>query len=202
MAPNWSAQRSLTSTSHRWLRLVLLPLLALSACASPVPPALREPAAGDPGVAAVRAAPDHAYRGQAVRWGGGIIETENRAKHTRVTILAQTLNGNGRPNGNQDGGRFIAEVKGFLDPAVFRPGRLLTVAGHVTGSETHPVGKFSYRYPVVQVDTYYLWPPQHYYRWPDEAPYWPDQYWTPYWGPYWDDPWYPFRGPGWPYPYW
>ncbi|MEJ2509705.1 MAG: Slp family lipoprotein [Gammaproteobacteria bacterium] len=178
--------------------LLLASLLMLSACASTIPKPIRQPVAGDPGVAAVRSEPETAYRGQAVRWGGSIIETENHAQQTRITVLAQTLDSDGRPDGDQSGGRFIALVNGFLDPAVYQAGRLITVAGHIAGTETHLIGKYPYRYPVVQVDTYYLWPPLRHYDWRDAPPYWYD----PYWGPYGYDPWYPYHGPGWPYPYW
>jgi len=191
------------SPHHRVLRtglrwgLLGASLLLLGACASDIPKPIREPAPGDPGVAAARSAPQGAYRGQAVRWGGSIIDTDNRAARTRLTVLAQGLDSDGRPDGDAGGGRFIALVDGFLDPAVYTKGRLITVSGHLVASQTHSVGQYPYRYPVVKVDSYYLWPVLRHSDWRDAPPYWYD----PYWGPYYD-PWYPYHRPGWPYPYW
>lgn len=172
------------------LRTALLGLLALllAGCASPVPLIIRTPAAGDPGLAAVRADP-RAYHGQTVRWGGVIIATENHPQLTRLTILGRQLDSDGQPRqSDASQGRFIALIHGFLDPAIYSDGRLITVQGSVQGEETRKVDQFPYVYPVVDVRNYYLWPlPQPEPR----DPYWDD--------PFWYNTWYPYYGPYWPH---
>jgi len=72
-----------------------------------------------------------------------------------------------------------------LDPAIFAPKRLVTIAGSLDGNNTRTIGEHPYTYPVVHVEHIYLWPipsrAAHYYR-----------------SPYWYDPWYPW---GYPYPH-
>ena len=172
------------------IMVLLLSASWLASCASTVPLSIREPARGDPGVAAA-AADINAYSGQEVRWGGSIIAAENRASDTWLTVLARPLDSDGQPETDDQGfGRFIAVVGGFLDPAVYAQGRLITVRGHITGSKQRNVGAYPYRYPVVKVDSYHLWPPLKERTYRDYPPYW----YSP-----WYDPWYPFYGPRWPY---
>lgn len=180
-----------TLLSRRLFRSVLLATIVvlLSACASSVPLLIRTPAAGDPGLAAVRADP-HAYLKHTVRWGGVIIHTENHAAQTRLTLLGRPLDSDGQPTDTDaTQGRFIAIVHAFLDPAVYAPGRQVTVRGTLQGVETRKVDQYPYRYPVVSVLNIYLWPLPP----PPETtpPYWDD--------PFWYNPWYPFYAPNWPY---
>jgi len=169
---------------------VLLLTLLVSACASQVPPLIREAPADSPSLAQVRA---HAadYLGRQVRWGGTIIETGNRENATRLTVLGRPLYKAGEPEATDDSaGRFIAIVPEFLDPEVYAPERQVTVTGTLLRTEAGKVGEYPYTYPVVQVEAWYLWPVV------SEQPYgYPD--------PWWYDPWYyrPWYGPWYPYGY-
>ncbi|NIP73348.1 MAG: Slp/YeaY family lipoprotein [Gammaproteobacteria bacterium] len=164
----------------------VLALAALAGCASPVPSQIREPAPGDLGLAQVQAEPQR-HTGAPVRWGGTIVSVDNRPQVTTIVVVARPLDSSGRPReGDGSLGRFLAQVEGFLDPAVYAPQRQITVFGHVEGAMTRAIGEHPYRYPVVKVRTLYLWepPPEHDWR-----------YYDPYW-PYWYDPFYR------PYPWW
>ena len=55
-------------------------------------------------------------------------------------------------------GRFIIQTPGFLDPAIYSPGRKLTVAGTVAGKEVRPLGEIEYTYPIIEKRELYLWP--------------------------------------------
>lgn len=156
--------------------------LLLSACASSVPLQIRQAPADDPSLDEVLAEPA-AYASRQVRWGGVILETENRADTTAVSVLALPLGSTGRPKVSDDSpGRFIAIVPAFLDPTVYDKDRRVTVSGTLSGSETRKVGEFPYRYPVVEVQHYYLWPVE---------PKLPPRYRDPWWyDPWWYDPWY------------
>jgi outer membrane lipoprotein len=169
----------------------LLTGLLMAACASNVPPQIRQAPADSPALEVVLG--DTAgYVSRQVRWGGVILETDNRANTTRVIVLALPLSNSGKPNiSDASPGRFIAVVPVFLDPTVYSKDRRLTVTGTVAGSETHKVGEFPYSYPVVDVEYHYLWPVE-----PKLPPRYRDPWWyDPWWYDPWYDPWYPYRYP-------
>ena len=162
-----------------WLVLVL----SFTACSTNIPPEIRQPLEGSPGVREVHANVD-AFVSQKVRWGGVILGTENRQDTSRLTIVAFPLSDNGEPRvSDQSSGRFIAIVDEFLEPTVYSSDREITVTGRVLKTETLKVGDFAYEYPVIQVEQYHLWPEKTDPVYVDYPPYW------------WYDPWYPY------YPY-
>lgn len=172
-------------------------MLLVAGCATSVPEAIRQAPPTQVSVADVqREAPR--FLGQTVRWGGTILAVRNRERVTEVEVLARPIAGDGRPLAQAAGaGRFLAEVPGFLDPAEYPEGRLLTLTGRVARTETRPVGDYPYAYPVIAAQSRYLWPEPPPRR---EVPY----YGYPY--PYpWYDPWYfyPYRYPyrPWRYPW-
>ena len=119
-----------------------------------------------------------AYKGAIVIWGGKIIKTFNRKHGTEILVLQTPLNWRERPEGEESSrGRFIAKSPGYLDAAVYRAGRKVTVAGEVSGKETLPVGEIEYTYPVVIIREIHLWPKEKAYYYPP-----PDYYWG--WGLY------------------
>lgn len=165
-----------------WLGASLFSLL-MAGCAGNVPKAIRESPPG-PSVAEARA--QQGPIGARVRWGGNIAKVENHATETWIEIVERSLESDGRPRQeDRSGGRFLARITGFLDPAVYAVGRQMTVAGMLTELITRPIGEFPYTFPAVKVEEYYLWPPL-----PERSAY-------PYHAPPWYDPWYPWR----PYPY-
>jgi outer membrane lipoprotein len=161
-------------------------ILLIGGCATQVPPVIDRAPPDSPSIKAVLSAPAD-YVSRPVRWGGSIMEVDNRQDSTWVTVLALELGSHGEPQeGSGSPGRFIAVVPGFLDPAVFTEGRLLTLFGTLSGSEDRKVGEYTYRYPVMQVEEHYLWPePSEEYD--EDYPYW------------WYDPWY-YPWPAYPYP--
>lgn len=176
----------------RTLRIArLLPLALLAGCASQIPEAIRKPPPDNPPVAAVRD-DTSAFEARRVRWGGKILAIDNRASITRLTILARPLDSRGKPeDGDESDGRFIAIVNQFLEPSVYAPDRKITVSGMLLHGETGKVGEFPYTYPVVQAETFYLWPkevplPAGYYPW------WYDPW---YYDPWYMDRYYPYRYP-------
>jgi outer membrane lipoprotein len=100
-----------------------------------------------------------AYKGKTVLFGGEIIELENRRERTAIAVLQHPLDSRDRPvAGDVSEGRFIITMQGFLDPAIYSPGRMVTVAGQVAGKEKHPLGEIEYTYPVIEKQGLYLWP--------------------------------------------
>lgn len=138
----------------------LIPAVMLSACSSKIPPDIRQSLEGAPGVAEVHEQPN-LYRSQKIRWGGVILQTENKAKVSSITIVAFPLGRRGNPQlSDQSEGRFIAVINEFVEPLVYGRDREITVTGTLVGTQTAKVGEFSYQYPVVDVENYYLWPPK------------------------------------------
>lgn len=170
--------------------LWLFGVLALAACATTVPPAIDKAPPDSPDIATVLADPGR-HVSQPVRWGGTILELDNRADSTWITVLALPLGAHGEPQGGgASPGRFLAAVAGFLDPMVYTQNRRITLAGTLTGTETRQVGEYGYVYPVLKVEDHYLWadPPEYS---DDDYPYW---WYDPWYDP-WYYPWYPYYYP-------
>ncbi|QKT04421.1 Slp family lipoprotein [Ectothiorhodospiraceae bacterium 2226] len=176
-------------------------MLTLVGCAtSPVPDVIRDVPPGDLRVAEVRGPDGERFVGSDARWGGTIIEVQNRAHGTDVLVLGRSLDANGRPRADGEQlGRFIIRTERFLDPAVYARDREVTAYGKVDGIDTQPVGDYEYRYPVLAAEQWRLWQPR-----PVRDPYYHDPFYDPFYSPfyrpYYYDPWYPW-GP-WPYRRW
>lgn len=152
--------------------VITVSALLLAACAT-VP----KPLEGDfPDVSPQQS--DDRHIGQAMRWGGIVVDTRPGAEQTCVEILSRPLDRYGRPlRGDQQQGRFLACRPGFEDPAIFTSGREITVIGPLTGFVEGQIGEFAYVYPQLAADTLFLW------NEPQPAPYYMDPYWR-------FDPWF------------
>lgn len=160
----------------------------MAACSSSIPPEIRQTLDNGPGVAQLREQPDN-YIEQQIRWGGMILETENRENTSWLTIISYPLTDSGEPQTYaQSPGRFIAIVNDFLEPLIYGQDRLITVKGNFFETETINIGEYPYEYPLIVVDHYYLWPEKREPRYVD---------YPPYWG---YDPWF-YPGYPWHYPH-
>lgn len=100
-----------------------------------------------------------AYRGKVVLLGGEIINTENVPNKTVIVVLQRSLGYNKKPDSEGESkGRFIVSTPGFLDPAIYRPRRKITVVGSVMGKQVRPLGELEYAYPVIEKKELYIWP--------------------------------------------
>ncbi len=125
------------------------------------------------------------YRGQTVRWGGTILKVENKSQVSRVQILARPLDREGRPRQDAEPlGRFMAVTPAFLDPAIYLPGRELTVVGDLAGTTEISVGERKLRIPVLEAERWHLWPRREEKPQVIVYPYlWYDFWWYYPWGP-------------------
>ena len=162
-------------------RLLLITVLFLTGCASNLPVELTTPIEGSPQVSEVLQNFD-VHKGELVRWGGSIASVENKEDETWVEIVSRDLNRSGRPkSSDQTDGRFLAKVSEFLDPEIYKKGRLVTVYGELAGSQDGKIGEQTYTFPVVNSKKAYMWaeyrdpPPHHIHR----------RYYDPFWDPYW-----------------
>ncbi len=98
------------------------------------------------------------YKGKTVVLGGLIIGTSVRQNETWMEILQQPLESRQKPEDSDVSfGRFLVQFPDYRDPAVYSPGRAITVAGQVLGSQTRPLGQIQYRYPVLLAREAHLW---------------------------------------------
>jgi outer membrane lipoprotein len=130
-----------------------------------------------------------AYKGKLVLWGGVIIESKNLKEGTRVVVLQKDLNPWGRPKeSDKSQGRFIVLYPDYLDTAIYRKDREITVAGEIIGRKVMPIDQIEYTYPTLSPREIHLWKEVK----KAEYPYWPDPWWWYY--PYWPyHRWYPYR---------
>lgn len=109
------------------------------------------------------------FEGRSVVFGGTIIKVENLEGATVMEVVQEGMNSQLKPvDKGASEGRFLVKFKRFMDPAIFSAGKRITIAGVVIGTETRPLGKANYRYPVIEPKEHYLWEPSDYDRdgWP------------------------------------
>jgi len=155
-------------------------LLALMGCASVVPEEFQAGADRTLTLTDIWARPE-ASRGRTMILGGEILQVTPKPSGTEVEVLERPLGRQDRPERTDTSqGRFLVMMEGFLDPAVYRAGREVTVVGDVEGVTARPIGEVTYTFPVLRGRYLYLWPirePVVYYEpvWP--YPYWGDRWW-------------------------
>ncbi|HSB40355.1 MAG TPA: Slp/YeaY family lipoprotein [Methylomirabilota bacterium] len=170
-------------------RLRLLPLLVLlTGCATAFPDEVMRTVNTQVTADELRAMPE-AHKGTRVIVGGDILATQPRTGETEIELLTRRLRGDDSPErSDRSPGRVLLRTKEFLDPAVYAPGRRITVIGLVEGVEERKIGDVTYRYPVLAVERIRLWARDvvvapGYGPWPYYWPYGP--YYDPFWDPFW-----------------
>lgn len=141
----------------RWLLIIGTALSCLS-CTSVISAEVRSQVAHHVSYIDVVQNPD-AYVGKVIIVAGTIIEAKNLRDGTRLEILQYPATRTGRPQLEQpSGGRFLVLTPTYLETAIYRPGRSITVAAEVTGQRALPLGETIYRYPTFLPRELHLWP--------------------------------------------
>lgn len=136
------------------LMLVCIALL-IGGCAS-VPSGLRS--GSDQTLLSFADARTTTLEGQGARWGGEIAHVSNLQQGSQLEVVQFSLNASGRPlKTDTSGGRFRILVPGFIDPAIYAPGRLVTALGTFTGIEQGKIGEQDYAFPTLESDQVHLW---------------------------------------------
>jgi len=191
--------RKLDAPSRRRRALATLAVavaLAVGGCARP-PARLAGIAFEELGIADAR---DPSRAGTRVRWGGTIAGVTTGKDETCFEIVRRPLDRQARPRRTDDSdGRFLACIGGFYDPEVYARDRLLTIVGTLQAPTTRKIGDYDYAYPLVAVESLYLWPrPEEQGVCGAPPPY---CYGTLRWDPFWGLPWRPY--PSWYWrPFW
>ncbi|ALC15586.1 starvation-inducible outer membrane lipoprotein [Desulfuromonas soudanensis] len=139
--------------------LIVAALTCVAGCARPISrPSLN---LVDPSVsfAALRQNPER-YRGSTLLLGGAIAAVRGLpGGGSDLEMVQFPTDRSGRITAtNTSGGRFIVRDTVFRDPAIYRPGRLMTLVGTVEGAEQGQIGDIDYSYPVLTVHELHLWP--------------------------------------------
>lgn len=138
------------------LSLTLAALIGVG-CSHVISREARDAVDGDASFAQVKAAPG-SYLDRRLLLGGLIVDNRVGQDGSTLEVFRWTLDRWGEPVAvDEAGGRFLAVSDRLLDPALYAPGRLLTLAATVVGEESRPLGEVLYRYPVLQVEETYLW---------------------------------------------
>jgi len=101
------------------------------------------------------------YRHKTVMYGGEIIQTWMEANETWMEVLQKPLDWEKRPqDGDVSYGRFFIIFPGFQDPAIYAPGRKITVIGEVEGKRVDKIKNLDYAFPVLISRESHLWRPE------------------------------------------
>ncbi len=104
------------------------------------------------------------YIGKHVLLGGEIIETHVSKDHSEIELLQKPLDARKSPRLTDDSlGRFYISDSSFLDPAIYKSGRRITVVGIVQGSQSRKIGGAERTYPLLERRHLHLWPPESRY---------------------------------------
>ena len=135
---------------------VLFLLLSITGCAHVVSDEMRVRAVKDLDTEAFFREPE-SFKGKIVVIGGAIVDSRNEKDGSYIEVLQQPLDGRGRPiESDRSAGRFIVYSKGFLDRAIYAPGKRLTVAGTVMGGLAGKIGDMDYVYPLIRAEELHL----------------------------------------------
>lgn len=159
------------------LHLLLLSLVSLSlnACTSAISPQLMERVDRNLTYGSLTSRPEEA-KGKIVLLGGTIVQTVPKPSQTEIEVVQKQIRSSGEPYlTDKSEGRFLVLVDQFLDPAIYRSGRDITVAGEFQGTATRRLGEIDYPYPVITGSELYLW------KDPISAPVYPYPYYWRWW---------------------
>ncbi|HAR96636.1 MAG TPA: hypothetical protein DCR97_11850 [Deltaproteobacteria bacterium] len=137
------------------------------------------------------------YQGSLFVLGGIIVNTRASQEGSIIEAVYAPVNSGGYLKEiPKDTSRFMAlypKSKGFLDPAIYKANRAVTLAGTFEGLRNGKIDEMPYTYPFFHIEDLRLWEEQIYAPTPWNDP------WTPY--PYWRYPYgrYPFWGWGSPW---
>jgi outer membrane lipoprotein len=132
------------------LCLICIMLLSLAGCAHVVSQDMRTKA--EPGIdMALFFADPEAYLKRTVILGGVIASSWNVPEGTYIEVLQKPLDYRDIPEDTDISyGRFLVIYNGYLDTAIYAPGRLITVAGEVIGKKSGTLEEMPYHYPLIR----------------------------------------------------
>lgn len=117
------------------------------------------------------------FKGKIVILGGAIAQIKNGKQGTLIEVVQKELDYWGKPRRTErSGGRFILLHPRYLDALVYAPGREITAAAEVTGTEEKSLSNGEYTYPLLIPKEMKLWEKVRYQSQP--------RWWDPLYDPY------------------
>jgi outer membrane lipoprotein len=95
-----------------------------------------------------------------VLWGGSVLSVRNSAVTTEMQVLERPLDGDRPMMDAPSSGRFLVVFQGFVDPALYPPGTVVTVAGRVSGRRAIPMDEVEIVIPVIDAIDVHVWKPE------------------------------------------
>lgn len=126
------------------------------------------------------------YKGKLFILGGLIVKTSNTEKGSLIEAVHIQATASGYlMTPDRTHARYLAfypRENGILDPAVYRQGREITIAGQFIETRKGKIDQMDYVFPVFEIKDIYLW---------EEYPAYPygPMYYSPYPYPYMYNPW-------------
>jgi len=109
----------------------------------------------------VAASAEAEFAGTMAQWGGVLLARRHERDRTVLEVLGHPLDDCGRPGrAAASTGRFLIVHPGYLETADFEPGRLITAAGRILGSQRDHSGGASSALPMIESNQLRLWPPE------------------------------------------
>lgn len=137
--------------------LALLLLFFLTGCIHPISEQTREQTATGTTFSMVKTNPA-AFIDEQLLLGGVIVSIDNTEDETLLEIMRWHLNQLGEPTYlEEEGSRFLVQTQQNLDPKVYEPGVLVTLAGVVAGQKDRLLGEHEYTYPVFTLKEIHPW---------------------------------------------
>lgn len=92
------------------------------------------------------------YRGKFVLLGGTVATVTLTQEGTRLNVIQHNVDSRELPDESiPSGGRFMAITPEALDPAIYKPGALVSMVGEVAGTQVEFLEDAAYSYPVIKV---------------------------------------------------
>lgn len=146
-------------TRYCFIAVLCIFMLAAAACGPKIPREVTGKVTWEGDFKEIQADPEQ-YEGEFVILGGKIISTENFKEGSEIVVLHYPTDQANRPSKEKEsGGRFLVRSDSFIDPEIYSPGKLISVAGAITGSESRTIGAFPYEHPVIEGDMW-VWDPR------------------------------------------
>lgn len=135
----------------------LLLLLTLAACGPPLSQEAREHINSDITLEKVSDNPAD-YLNQKILLGGAIVANDELETGSLLEVLQWQINALGEPTHLEDDARrFLLRTEQWLDPTIYEPGVLITLAGTVLGEERRSLEQHEDRYPLIGLIEIHLW---------------------------------------------
>ncbi|MDD2308870.1 MAG: Slp family lipoprotein [Desulfuromonadaceae bacterium] len=101
------------------------------------------------------------YNGRHLLLGGTIVDVRNRSNGSELELVQLKTDESGEIiDTASSAGRFIAFSPSLLDPAIYRPGLLVSLVGEVSGKRTMILDEGNYTYPILTISEIHIWKPE------------------------------------------